>query len=296
MRARATRFIKAALPMVGAVLLLTAGLLAQSSPPPAGPEDALALLDNSPRWEEWVEVRDGDRTLDAWSVFPQRSDNAPVVIVLHETDALSDWIRAVADQFAAQGIIAIVPDMLSGKAPGGYGSAAVDEQTAVKLVQSLKMDEVIGGLGAVVQHASTLQRRQVRSGIKSQVREIPGSSGKIGVVGFGWGGEASFQYAATQSGLDAAVIYYATAPKISDLQSVQAPLLALYGGADARQQSAIARTQGEMKKLGKSYVQEIYVGADPAFLRLKDRNAASRKAAQQAWTRTIRFLKQHLGE
>ena len=282
-----------ALLTLAASLLMNAQLLAQHRPLPAGQRDALETLDNSPRWEQWARVRDGDGSVNAWLVFPQRSEKAPVVVVLHETSALTDWIRAVADQLAAEGFIAIVPDLLSGKAPGGYGSAAVDEQTAIELVRALQMDEVNRRLDAVVRHPSTLKSRFVRSGIKPQDQEIPAPSGKLGFVGFGWGGEVAFQFAATHSGLDAVVVYDSAAPEISDLQSMQAPVLALYGDSDARRMATTAHTEAEMKKLGKLYEQEVYEGVDRGFLRLQD-PSANRGAAQQAWIRTVRFLKQYL--
>lgn len=72
----------------------------------------------------------------AWVVYPERPDPAPVVVVVHETYGLTDWIRSVADQMAAEGFIAIAPDLLSGKGPDDGGSESVDRQGAVRLIRA----------------------------------------------------------------------------------------------------------------------------------------------------------------
>ena len=262
---------------------------------PPREEEALAWLDSSPRWEEWARIRDGKEVLNAWMVFPERSDKAPVVIVLHEESGLTDWICAVADQLAAEGFIAIVPDLLSGKAPGGYGSFAVDTETAASLVSAINMEEVNRRLDAVVQHAGSLKQRAVRSGIKPQNQVVPAPSGKIGVVGFGWGGSVAFQYAAVQSSLSAAVVCYGASPSSTVLANLQAPVLGLYAGNDTPVNATIPDAEAEMRRLGKHYEKEIYQGADHGFLREQSGGgAANERASQQTWNRTIQFLKQYL--
>ena len=90
---------------------------------PADGTTATARLDASPRHGEWVmyDAGDGDQ-VQAWVTYPERSDAAPVVVVIHDIRAMSDWARAVADQLSADGFIAIVPDLLSGKGRGGAGT------------------------------------------------------------------------------------------------------------------------------------------------------------------------------
>src|SRR6056297_4128942 len=75
---------------------------------------ALQQLEESPRHHEWVEVTDGDRTIHNFVVYPEVSENAMAVIVIHENRGLTDWVRSFADQLAAEGYIAIAPDLLSG--------------------------------------------------------------------------------------------------------------------------------------------------------------------------------------
>ena len=85
-----------------------------------------------------------------WVVYPERKEKAPVVVVIHEIFGLTDWVRAVADQVAAEGFLAVAPDLLSGKGSGGDGTetfASRDE--AVKAVSALPRDEVMRRLSAV---------------------------------------------------------------------------------------------------------------------------------------------------
>jgi carboxymethylenebutenolidase len=127
---------------------------AQTSGIPPAEEEAKARLNNSPRHGEWVSIDAGSGDIvDAWLVFPERSDNAPVVIVIHEIYGLTDWVRAVADQLAAEGFIAIAPDFLSGKGTGGKGSSAINRDDARRLIQSLSWNEIVLRLDATAKYA-----------------------------------------------------------------------------------------------------------------------------------------------
>src|ERR1700746_727183 len=84
---------------------------------------AKARLDKSPRHLEWVKVKHGDREVNCFVAYPQAKEKATAVLVIHEIFGLTDWVRSVADQLAEAGYIAIAPDLLSGAAPGGGGTA-----------------------------------------------------------------------------------------------------------------------------------------------------------------------------
>src|SRR3989338_5966981 len=71
-------------------------------------------LDNSPRHQEWVEIPSNGRTLYNFVVYPQISQGATAVIVIHENRGLTDWVRLFADQLAEAGYLVIAPDLLSG--------------------------------------------------------------------------------------------------------------------------------------------------------------------------------------
>jgi carboxymethylenebutenolidase len=247
---------------------------------PAGEERARAALDTSPRHGEWADVpMPGAGTVRSWVVYPERKDKAPVVIVIHEIFGLTDWIRAVADQLARDGFIAIAPDLLTGKGPqGGNTDAFASRDDVVAAVRGLTPDEVTTRLNAVRAY-----------GVK-----LPAASGKSATVGFCWGGSASFRYASAQPALDAAVVYYGGSPDAPALQPIKAPVLGLYGGDDARVNATIEPAAAEMKKLGKTYDTEIYPGAGHGFLRAQSgRDGANMKATEQAWPRMLGFLRQH---
>ena len=135
------------------LLAVPAGAAAAQGLPP-GEDSAVARLNASPRHGEWVKYDAGaGDSVQAWVVYPERSDTAPVVVVIHEIFGLTDWIRSVTDQLAAEGFIAIAPDLLPGKGPGGGGPSSVDRQGAIALIQGLKADEVQRRLRAAAEYA-----------------------------------------------------------------------------------------------------------------------------------------------
>jgi carboxymethylenebutenolidase len=248
---------------------------------PADADGAKSRLDASPRHGEWVDIKNGTDSIRSWLVYPERAQDAPVVIVIHEIFGLTDWIRGVADQFAADGFIAIAPDLLSGKGPNGGNTDSVDQQGAVALVRGLDDAEVVRRLNAVAKHATSR----------------PAATQKFGVVGFCWGGRTSFLYATAQPELDAAVVYYGTSPNKAAIAEIESPVLGLYGENDARVNATIPEAEAEMKSQGKAYEKEIYAGAGHGFLRQQDgQEGANMKATEKAWPSTIAFFKKHLAE
>ena len=260
--------------------LSNAVFAADAKLPPAEPA-AKATLEKSPRHGEWVDIAvpNGKTVLKSYVVYPQRKDKAPVVIVIQEIFGLTDWIRSVADQLAAEGFIAIAPDLLSGKGPGGGGTDAIKSRDDVtKMVRELKPDEVFADLDAVRDY-----------GMK-----LPAASGKTATVGFCWGGGMSFGYATHQPGLNAAAVYYGTPPKDEAMAQIKAPVAGFYGGNDARVTATVAPSEKKMKELGKPYTPHVYEGAGHGFLRQQDgMNGANMKATEQAWPATIAFLREN---
>jgi carboxymethylenebutenolidase len=132
-------------------------------------------------------------------------------------------------------------------------------------------------------------------------KKLPASNGKTGVVGFCWGGAQSFAYAASQPGLNAAVVYYGNAPGSGDgtietqVANLKAPVLGLYAGNDARINTTVPPTEAAMKKLGKSYEVHTYDGAGHGFMGNQAGAAgANLKAAQQAWPVAVQFFSKNL--
>ena len=249
---------------------------------PPSEAEAKAALETSPRHGELVDVKmPSGGPVKTWIVYPERKDKAGVVIVIHEIFGLSDWIRGVADQLAREGFIAVAPDLLSGHGPGGGGTeSAGGKDGAAKLIGEVKPDELKARLDAV----------------RAWAIHLPAANGKSGTIGFCWGGAQSFYYAAEQTALNAAVVYYGVSPDKNELALIYAPVLGLYGGDDARVVSTVAPAQEYMKRIGKSYEPHIFEGAGHGFLRAQgERDGANLKAAREAWPLTIAFLKKNLG-
>jgi len=268
--------------LIAATLVTFATFVSIALAVPPGEGDAKATLEKSTRHGEWVDVQVPGRAtpLKCFIVYPERKEKAGAVIVIHEIFGLTDWIRSVADQLAADGFIAIAPDLLSGHGPNGGGTDSLGSRDEVtKAIRALKPDEVNAALDAV----------------RDYIAKLPASNGKTATIGFCWGGSTSFAYAVHQLALNAAVVYYGTSPKAEDLAKITAPVIGFYGGDDARVNQTVAPAEAEMKKLGKTYEPHTYDGAGHGFLRQQDgRNGANMKAAEQAWPATIEFLRKHL--
>jgi carboxymethylenebutenolidase len=251
---------------------------------PAAEETAKAALSHTPRHGEYLDVplTGSAVPIRTWVVYPERKEKAPVVIVIHEIYGLSDWIRAVADQLAKEGFIAVAPDLVSGMGANGGGTDSLaSRDDVVKVIRGLTPAETYKRLDAVRAFATAL----------------PSANGKSATVGYCWGGGMSFGYAAVQPALAAAVVYYGTSPDATALATIKAPILGLYGGDDARVNATIEPAVAEMKKLGKSYEPNIYDGAGHGFLRQQTgRDGANLAATKKAWPRTIEFLRRSLGD
>ena len=266
--------------VVLALLVVATGAGAASDAIPPDADHAKEALAKSPRHGEWVDVKlpDGTKVV-TWVVYPEKKAKAGVVIVIHEIFGLSDWVRGVADQFANEGFIAVAPDLLSGMGPDGGGTESLGEDVT-KVIRTLTPEAVAARLDAVRAYALGL----------------PAASGKVGSVGFCWGGSASFNYAATQPGLAAAVVFYGTSPTDpAAYATIKAPILGHYGADDARVNATIPNAEDTMKKLGKSYTAKVYDGAGHGFLRQQSgRDGANLKASQKAWSATVAFFRKRL--
>jgi len=249
---------------------------------PAGATTVADRLAKSPRHGEYAMIRTGPSdSVRAWVVYPERSSKAPVVVVVHEIFGLSAWVRGVADQLAADGYIAIAPDLLTGKVPPVPGTDTVAAQAATAAIRSLQSEDVQRQIAAVGQYGMSL----------------PAAEKHYGVVGFCWGGSASFNSAVmSPAGQGAAVVYYGTSPATPSLANVKVPVLGLYGGEDARVGATVPPADSAMKALGKRFEHHSFAGAGHGFLRQQDgQNGANLAAAQQAWPMTIAFFRSTLG-
>lgn len=243
---------------------------------------AIDQLENSPRHHEWVTIESNDRALHNFVVYPETSEPAPVVIVIHENRGLNDWARSFADQLAAKGFIAIAPDLISNTVEGIEKTNDFETSDAARqAIYALNPDFVTTDLLNVHEYAS----------------QIEAGDGTIAVAGFCWGGSQSFRFATNAGdGIDAAFVFYGTGPESAEAYaSITAPVYGFYGGDDNRVNSTIPRSEEAMNELGKTYEYEIYEGAGHAYMRSgddpdrpeDDPNVMARNAS---WERLVMLL------
>jgi len=204
---------------------------------------------------------------------PKGDGKVPGVIVIHENRGLNAHIADVARRVALEGFLALAPDALS-----PMGGTPEDENKAVTLIGQLDQQSTIKNFVAAAQYLKT----------------HPVSTGKIGVVGFCWGGAMANQLAVNSPDVSAAVPYYGRQPASEDVHKIKASLLLHYAGLDEGINKGIPEFEAALKKASINYKLYMYEGAQHAFN--NDTNTAryNKEAAQLAWGRTISFFKEKL--
>jgi carboxymethylenebutenolidase len=198
----------------------------------------------------------------------------PAVILIHENRGLNPHFEDLARRVALEGFLALAVDMLS-----PLGGTPKDEDKARDMMGSLKLDDTEKQLAAAVpfleQHAE--------------------STGRVGAIGFCWGGAMVNRLAAASPSLKAGVAYYGRQIPAERVPAIQAALLLQYAGNDEPVNAGIAAYEAALKTNNKKYLIHRYEGAQHAFN--NDTNAAryNKLAADLAWERTVAFLKEQLG-
>ena len=241
-------------------------------------EWAKVALEKSPRHREYVPLKHGDRTVQAFVVYPEVSGKAPVIVLIHEIFGLSDWAKLMADELAAKGYIVVAPDLLSGVGPNGGGTDSLGGQDAVtKAVSGLNPDQVTADLDAAADYG----------------KKLPSANGKLYVTGFCWGGGKSFAYATHRHDLSAAFVFYGPPPPTEAMKNITAPVYGFYAGNDARITSTVQATTEAMKAAGKKYEPVVYDGAGHGFMRAgqaPDASEANKKAWEQGFERMLTVI------
>ena len=201
------------------------------------------------------------------------SGKLPAVIVIHENRGLNPHIRDVARRMALEGFLALAPDFLS-----PAGGTPTDED---------KAREMIGALDAA---ATTANAAATVAFLEGHAQ----STGKVGAIGFCWGGGLVNRLAVGSPDLKAGVAYYGAQPKAEDVPKIKAALLLHYAGLDERINAGIDAYQKALKDNGKDATIYVYDGVNHAFN--NDTSAAryDKAAADLAWSRTVEFLKTKL--
>src|SRR5437773_5311470 len=194
-------------------------------------------LAKSPRHQEWVNVKNGNRNVSSFIVYPEVKNKATAVVVIHEIFGMSDWVQQMTDELAEAGYIAIAPDLLSGMGPNGGGTAevaATGNNAVGQAIGALPPDQIAGDLNAVADYVS----------------KLPGANGKVVVAGFCWGGTQTFSFATNRTSLKAAFVFYGTPPQNNPqgqplaidktaLARITAPVYGFYAEKDMRVDATI---------------------------------------------------------
>ena len=246
---------------------------------PASNSTAEARLKASPRHAEWVKIAWTPGSADslmAWVVYPASKNSrakAPVVVVIHEIFGLSTWVRGVADQVAADGFIAVAPDFLS-RVRGGASNIELAGDSASKLIAGV----------------TSADKNIVINAAANYGMMLPSAQQKYAVIGYCWGGTASFGHAINGGlkGFSAAVPFYGTpymtqgtpatattaaVPSTANADSlarIKVPVMLLSGSRDARIGAAMPAIDSIMKAKKKKYSGTNYEGAIHGFLRTQD--------------------------
>src|SRR5258706_5811307 len=230
-------------------------------------------LSKSPRHREWVKVKNGNREVNSFVVYPEVNKKATAVVVIHEIFGMSDWVQQLTDELAEAGYIAIAPDLLSGMGLIGGGTSDLDSNAVRQAIGSLPPDQITGDLSAVADYVS----------------KLPGANGKVVVAGFCWGGSQTFNFATNRPSLKAAFVFYGTPPQNNPqgqpfaidktaLARISAPVYGFYAEKDMRVDATIPPAVNTMKELKKSYEPVTYTGAGHGFMRAGEPNAPEPKA------------------
>lgn len=238
-----------------------------STNPEAIQEWAKQRLAKSPRHQEWVKVKNGNREVNSFVVYPEVNKKATAVVVIHEIFGISDWVQQLTDELAEAGYIAIAPDLLSGMGPKGGGTSDFEANSVRQAIDALPPDQITADLNAVADYVS----------------KLPASNGKVAVTGYCWGGSQSFRFITNRPSLKAAFVFYGSGPGSSQqgqpfapdktvLGRIAAPVYGFYGENDMRINATIPPTSDAMKELKKTYDPVTYAGAGHGFMRSGEPN------------------------
>ena len=197
----------------------------------------------------------------------------PAVMVIHENRGLNAHIKDVARRLALEGFLALAPDLLS-----PAGGTPEDEDKARDMISKLDAAAAVKDAVATVAYLKSHER----------------SNGKVGAVGFCWGGGLANQTAVHSPDLVAAVAYYGRQPGAADVPKIKSKLLLHYAGLDDRINAGIPDFEKALEAAKVDFAIHVYDGVNHAFN--NDTTAAryDKAAADLAWSRTIEFLKTNL--
>ena len=214
------------------------------------------------------------------------------VIVIHEIWGLVDNITGIADRFAAEGYLALAPDILS--------HIGVDANVGLELQQIMfATDEKVrsDGQPRLREALAPLQSPEYNDWAIGSLKAVldylaaePGVDGRIAVVGFCFGGSYSFALASADSRIRAAVPFYGSGPSAEATKTIGCPVLAFYGATDESLMTALPEVTAAMENAGVDFEAKVYDDAGHAFFNDTNQYTYNAADAADAWTRTLEFL------
>ncbi len=214
------------------------------------------------------------------------------LIVIHEIWGLVDHIRDVAERFAAQGYLVVAPDILS------YGG--VTPEIGQQITDLLAGSEEDRAAAQPLMREAMAPVRSPEYGawavsaltkVVDYLEAQPGVDGRIGVLGFCFGGTYSFALAAADPRIRSAVPFYGQPPETTDLAHLDCPVFAFYGETDERLIASLPEVTARMKDAGVQFASHVYPGAGHAFFNDTNRVMYRADAAADSWDRTLEFLR-----
>lgn len=196
----------------------------------------------------------------------------PAVVVVHENRGLNPYIEDVARRLAVAGFIAFAPDALTPL--GGYPG---DDDKGRELQGQRDGDEMFEDFVAAVGY----------------LQGHPDSTGKVGVVGFCYGGGVAMRLAVRFPDLNAAVPFYGRHPSAEDAAKIRAPLMLHHAGLDDRINATWPEFEKNLQANGQDYVNYLYADVNHGFHN-DTTPRYDETAAKLAWQRTIEFFTRHL--
>jgi carboxymethylenebutenolidase len=220
-----------------------------------------------------VEFPGQGSTVKGYLAKPASGTKFGTVVVIHENRGLNAHIEDVTRRLAVAGFLSLAPDLLS-----PLGGTPANEDQARDMIGKLDMAATVANAVAAV----------------AFVRAHADGNGKVGAVGFCWGGGLVNQLAVHDPTLNAAVAYYGRQPDPADVPKIKAPLLLHYAGLDTRTNEGIPAYKAALDKAGVSYQVHVYEGANHAFNNDTSAERYNAEAAKLAWDRTLAFLGEKL--
>lgn len=222
---------------------------------------------------ETVTFQAGAQQLSGYLAWPAAGEKFPAVVVVHENRGLNPHTQDTARRLAVDGFLALAVDFLS-----PVGGTPADADKAREMIGTLQAPDVTGWAQGAVAY----------------LRGHPASNGKVGAVGFCWGGGVIGRLAVAEPSLNAGIVYYGPQPPAEDVGRIQAPLLLHYAGMDERINAGIAAFEEALKTNNKAYTLHMYEGAQHAFNNDTNEARYNKDAAELAWGRSIAFFKENL--